>query len=354
MWCTCVPSPDNYRWGVTIGERHGGLAGAPRWLLILGTALVVALAGALGLVRATNAQLDGVARIAGVAPALSPATPGVENYLLVGSDTRETADPNDPDFENIGSADANPGKRSDTLMVLRYGTDDGSVSLMSVPRDLYVRIGTGEKYDRINSAYREGPDTVVRTVVRALNIPIHHYLEVDFQGFKAIVDAIHGVEVCVDRASRDKSTGFYIGRKACKVVDGTQALAYARSRHFEQKYKEGGWKMDPSADIGRTERQRKFVNSLLKSTARYVAEHPLDAANVMREATSAFSADAGLKLVDLARKLRPVADGGTLSFALPVANDMVGNRSVVRLENEAAPLLAFFAGTGPAPAPAGP
>lgn len=330
-------------------DPQSRLAAAPKWMLIVGTALVVALAGALGLVRATKAQMDGVARVPEVVPALSPATPGVENYLLVGSDTRETADPGDPDFENIGSADSNPGKRSDTLMVLRYGTADGSVSLMSVPRDLYVRIGTGEKYDRINSAYRLGPDTVVRTVVRALNIPIHHYMEVDFQGFKAIVDAIHGVEVCVDRASRDKSTGFYIGRRACKVVDGTQALAYARSRHFEQKFKEGGWKMDASADIGRTERQRRFVNSLLKSAARYVAEHPFDAANVMSEATAAFSVDPRLELVDLARKLRPVADGGTLSYALPVANDMVGNRSVVRLVNDAAPLLAFFAGTGPAP-----
>lgn len=318
--------------------------------MILGTALCVALAGAFGLVRATNAQLDGVARIEAVVPALSPATPGVENYLLVGSDSREGADPTDPDYANVGSANSQPGKRSDTLMVLRYDSVSGGIALMSVPRDLWVRIGNGERFERINSAYKLGPDVVVRTVQRALNIPIHHYMEVDFQGFKAIVDAVRGVEICVDRASRDKSTGFYIGRRACKVVNGTQALAYARSRHFEQKYKDEGWKMDATADIGRTARQRAFVTALLKSTARYVAAHPLDAANVMRNATSAFSVDGGLQLIDLARKLRPAADGGAVSWALPVTNDMIGGRSVVRLTNDAAPLLAYFAGTGPAPA----
>ncbi|MFM7262174.1 MAG: LCP family protein, partial [Acidimicrobiales bacterium] len=193
------------------------LSSAPRWMIVAGTAVVVMLAGALGLVRAVNAGMDGVARVEGVSAVLSPPTDGVENYLLVGSDSREGADPSDPDYANVGSADKNPGRRSDTLMVLRRDTRSGSVALMSVPRDLYVRIGSGEKLDRINSAYRSGPDAVVTTVQRALNIPIHHYLEIDFQGFKSIVDAVGGVEVCVDRASRDKSTGFFIGRRACKV-----------------------------------------------------------------------------------------------------------------------------------------
>lgn len=326
------------------------ISGYPRWVLIAGTAVVLSLSGAFGLVRATNSQLNGVARIPAVSPALSPATPGVENYLLVGSDSREGSDPSDPDYANVGGVDTQPGQRSDTLMVLRYDTNDKSVSLMSVPRDLWARIGSGEKFDKINAAYRHGPDTVVRTVQRALNIPIHHYLEVNFQGFKTIVDAIHGVEICVDRASRDKHTGFYIGRKACKTVNGTQALAFARSRHFEQKFREGGWKLDPTADIGRTARQRQFVTSLLKSAAVYVAEHPLDAASVMRKSTSAFSVDEGLQLIDLARKLRPAATGGSVSYALPVSLDMISGMSVVRIGHDAAPLLAYFAGTGPAPA----
>lgn len=323
---------------------------APRWVLIVGAALAVALAGAAGLVRAANARLGAVPRVDEVAPALSPPSPEVVNYLLVGSDSRESADPDDPDYANVGSAETNPGRRSDTLIVLRYGRRDGSVSLLSVPRDLWVRVGSGEKMDRINSAYRHGPATVVTTVVRALNIPVHHYLEIDFRGFKAVVDAIGGVEICVDRASRDLSTGFHIGRRACKVVDGTQALAYARSRHFEQKFGAGDWRMDPSADIGRTERQRKFINSLLRSTLRYLAARPFSVSRVIGEATSAVTVDPGLGLVELGRRLRPVADGGAVSRALPVENDMVDGKSVVRLTSQAPPLLAYFAGTGPAPA----
>ena len=100
----------------------------------------------------------------------------------------------------------------------------------------------------------------------------------------------------------------------------------------------------------RAARQRQFVTSLLKSAAVYVAEHPLDAASVMRKSTSAFSVDEGLQLIDLARKLRPAATGGSVSYALPVSLDMISGMSVVRIAHDAAPLLAYFAGTGPAPA----
>lgn len=119
------------------------MSSAPRWTIVVGTAVVVMLGGALGLVRAVNAGMDGVARVEEVSAVLSPPTDGVENYLLVGSDSREGADPSDPDYANVGSADKNPGRRSDTLMVLRRDTRSGAVALMSVPRDLYVRIGSG-------------------------------------------------------------------------------------------------------------------------------------------------------------------------------------------------------------------
>jgi LCP family protein required for cell wall assembly len=282
-------------------------------------------------------------------PALSPPSDGVENFLLVGSDSRASADPSDKDFATMGTEEANPGMRSDTLILVRYDTKAKQVSMMSIPRDLWVRMSDNDRFAKVNAAYQRGADVLVRTVQRALNVPIHHYIEINFSGFKQIVDAIGGVHVCVPRASRDKATGFHIGRKACKLQSGVEALSYARARHFEEKI-DGVWRLEGTGDVGRGTRQRAFMSMLAKDAAKYLAQHPLDAHNVLKSFGAAVSVDERLDLIDLARKLRPIGDGTAVSYALPVSDGWAGSNFVFRLANEAPPLLAYFAGLGPAPA----
>jgi LCP family protein required for cell wall assembly len=273
----------------------------------------------------------------------------VENFLLVGSDSRASADPADEDFATVGTEEANPGMRSDTLILVRYDTKAKQVSMMSIPRDLWVRMSDNDRFAKVNAAYQRGADVLVRTVQRALNVPIHHYIEINFSGFKQIVDAIGGVHVCVPRASRDKATGFYIGRKACKLQSGVEALSYARARHLEEKI-DGVWRLEGTGDVGRGTRQRAFMSMLAKDAAKYLAQHPLDAHNVLKSFAAAVSVDERLDLIDLARKLRPIGDGTAVSYALPVSDGWAGSNFVFRLANEAPPLLAYFAGLGPAPA----
>jgi LCP family protein required for cell wall assembly len=325
------------------------VTGAPRWMLIVSIALVTSLAGALGIVRATNSQMDQVGRISAVTSVLSPASDGFENYLLVGSDSRESATEGDEDFDVMGTAEASPGQRSDTLIVVHVNTKDSSVSTMSIPRDLSVFIGDSNSKKKINSAYQRGPDVLVRTVQRALDIPIHHYVEVNFAGFKEIVDAIGGVRICVPRASRDTHTGFYIGRKACKLQSGADALRYARARHLEEKI-DGKWKLDPTGDVGRGNRQRAFMSMLAKDVALFLARHPMETNRVLTAFASAVSVDDGLDLIDLGRKLRPMGDGTSRSYALPVDSDMsTGSFTFDVNRDDAQPLLMFFAGLATAP-----
>jgi LCP family protein required for cell wall assembly len=249
----------------------------------------------------------------------------------------------------MGTEEANPGMRSDTLILVRYDTKAKQVSMMSIPRDLWVRMSDNDRFAKVNAAYQRGADVLVRTVQRALNVPIHHYIEINFSGFKQIVDAIGGVHVCVPRASRDKATGFHIGRKACKLQSGVEALSYARARHFEEKI-DGVWRLEGTGDVGRGTRQRAFMSMLAKDAAKYLAQHPLDAHNVLDAFGAAVSVDERLDLIDLARKLRPIGDGTAVSYALPVSDGWAGSNFVFRLANEAPPLLAYFAGLGPAPA----
>jgi polyisoprenyl-teichoic acid--peptidoglycan teichoic acid transferase len=133
-----------------------------RLLLALGLFLSTALLlGAAGLWYA-NSRLDDVETIAlggvltqqGIENAgMGPTT--IENYLMVGSDTREGADPNSPDYGGIGDAEETGGRRSDTIMVLRFDPATNSGSLLSLPRDLLVPIAGTGRQNRIN---REGTD----------------------------------------------------------------------------------------------------------------------------------------------------------------------------------------------------
>lgn len=317
-------------------------------MIISGSAIVLALAGAVGLVRATNRGLDDVERLPAVTQVLSPSTGNVENILLVGSDSRVGSDPNSGDYANIGSESDAPGMRSDSMIIVRRDKTTGSLALLSIPRDLLVHIGDTDSMKKINSAYQHGPDVLVRSVERALNIPVHHYVDIGFPGFKGIVDAIGGVRICVERPSRDKSTGYFSGR-GCKVLDGAKALGFARSRHFEEK-KNGRWVLDGTGDVGRGARQRAFMSALARDAARHLARRPLDTGGVLAAFAAAVRVDERLDLADLARKWRSLADRSTVSYSLPVNSDMMNGVFVFRLSNAAQPVLAFFAGLGPAPA----
>jgi polyisoprenyl-teichoic acid--peptidoglycan teichoic acid transferase len=348
MWCISAQSSTDYRGFVPTDNAVSRVSGVPRWLVGVSIALVMMLAGALGIVRATNSELDKVPRVSVVNAALSPASDGFENYLLVGSDSRAGADVSDGDYASVGDENATPGMRADTLIVIRVDTRDGRVATMSIPRDLRVAMADTGKFGKVNSAYQRGADVLVRTIQGALNIPIHHYVEMDFSGFREIVDAVGGVRICVDHASRDKATGFFLGKRGCKMQNGQQALAYARSRHFEEKI-DGRWQVDGTGDVGRGDRQRYFMSVLVKQAIRYLAEHPMETNSVLSSFSSAVAVNDGLDLLDLGRKLRPLADGAALSVALPVSSDMISGSFVFTLNDESQPILQYFAGLGPLP-----
>lgn len=319
------------------------------WLVAVAIVALLSAAGFMGVARALDDSLADVRREVSLTSVLAEPNDQFVNFLLVGSDSRAGADPNDPDFANVGGEGDVQGRRSDTLIVVNVEKSTGTISLMSVPRDLWVTIGDSENTERINVAYREGAAVVVRTINRALGIPIHHYLEIDFQGFKKLVDAVGGVTVCVEYPTRDRNTGLYI-RPGCKNLDGVDSLAYARSRFFEEKV-DGQWRMDGTSDIGRGKRQRLFTALLMQTAVNRTLSDPFRAGAVMRGATSALLVDERLDMVEFAQLMRPAAAGQLRRFSLDTFGDTVRGNSVLRIAESAGPVLAFYAGSGPAPVP---
>ena len=319
------------------------------WLVAAAIVVLLGAAGFMGVARALDDSLADVPREVSLTSVLAEPNDQFVNFLVVGSDSRAGADPSDPDFANVGGEGDVQGRRSDTLIVVNVEKSTGIISLMSVPRDLWVTIGDSENTERINVAYREGAAVVVRTINRALGIPIHHYLEIDFQGFKQLVDAVGGVTVCVEYPTRDRNTGLYI-RPGCKNLDGVDSLAYARSRFFEEKV-DGQWRMDGTSDIGRGKRQRLFTALLMQTAVNRTLSDPFRAGTVMRGATSALLVDERLDMVEFAQLMRPAAAGQLRRFSLDTFGDTVRGNSVLRIAESAGPVLAFYAGSGPAPVP---
>lgn len=278
---------------------------------------------------------------------LSPGNGTFINYLLVGSDTREGSDPTSPDYGGIGDTAETSGRRSDTIMVMHVDTRDSSVSLVSIPRDLWIDI-PGQGTNRINAAYSFGAPTLVDTVQTSLGIPIHHYIEVNFNSFKAIVSAIAGVELCFEYPTRDINTGLNIPEPGCFTLDAVQSLAYARSRYYEV-FRDGEWDVDGRADLGRIERQQAFVQAAATKAVAHVSANPFRAAGLIGATVQSLLADPTTDIIETASYLRSIASGGVNRFALPVYPEMVGDKAVLKLESSAAELIAFLAGTAPPP-----
>jgi LCP family protein required for cell wall assembly len=311
----------------------------------------LAVAGTTGTLIAAREAIDTVTRVPGVADVLSPSAANVENFLMVGSDSRAGADPNSPDAGGIGTENDVQGSRSDTIMVLRRDKSTGVASLLSIPRDLWVDI-PGRGNSRINAAYNDGPAVLVQTVQQALGLPIHHYVEVDFFGFKDLVDAIDGVEMCFLFPAQDVNTGLFIAEPGCYVLDGVQALAYARSRKYEE-FRDGEWHIDGTADIGRTKRQQLFVTTALNAALAKVKSNPFVAGDVLTSTGSAVRVDDELDVLAAAASLRSAVGKGIETWSLPVRGETIDGAAVLQLADGSDAVLSYFRGEGPAPAPAG-
>jgi len=194
-----------------------------------------------------------------VASVLSPQVGSGTNFLVVGTDSREGINPGDPNADAFIGGGGATGARTDSIMVLRV--DGSQQSLLSIPRDLWVTDPATGQLGRINSTYNAGPANLIQTV-QNLGIPVHHYIEINFVSFGKLVDAVGGIDVTFANPSRDTASGLVIEEAGVHHLDGTQALAYVRSRHFEE-LKDGVWVEDPLSDLGRVARQRAFLSSLL-------------------------------------------------------------------------------------------
>lgn len=268
----------------------------------------------------------------------SPGEPLV--FLVIGSDTRAGLD----SLQNFGES---PGARGDVIMLIKLYPGSSTAQILSIPRDLLVDI-PGKGTNRINAAYGlGGAPLMVKTVRQVTGLPVHHYVEVDFVGFRSLVDEIGGIYIDFPFPARDANSALSV-EAGHQLLDGAQALAYARSRHYEELH-DGAWTPVDADDFGRTARQQRLILAILGSLKK--PSTLTETGAVVGSFASHLSVDSALmesSLIELAFRMRSISGSKIETATLPGFIDTFEGMSIVRMQHpEADNMIAAFAGGEP-------
>lgn len=237
-----------------------------------------------------------------------PAETGGLTFLVIGSDSRGEMSKEDQNALSVGST---PGQRSDAIMLVRLNHERDHVTVIGLPRDLWVDI-PGEGDDKINAAYAYGgPQLAVQTVESVTDVRIDHYVEVDFNGFVDVVDALDGIDVCLPEAINDPKAHLDMAAGTHRV-DGKEALAFSRTRATAR------------GDLDRIDRQQQVLSAMLdRAMSTETLSNPTKLTAFLDSALSSVTVDEGLDtstINDLAYQMRDL-DLGEVTFAqVPIAD----------------------------------
>lgn len=221
--------------------------------------------------------------------------------------------------------------RADTIIVARIDPKQRSAILLSIPRDTYVDI-PGHRKTKINAATAYGGAALaIETVKEFTGLPISHYIEIDFAGFKEIVDALGGVTVYVPERINDPEAAAYV-RSASVIeageqrLDGARALTFVRSRNF------------PTGDLQRIENQQTFLRALLNESFKpaNTLRLPSLANAVAEQVTTDMSVG---ELAGLANQMRGMKDSSLQTVTMPGSSERIGNGSYIVADEEAFAVL---------------
>ncbi len=325
----------------------------PQRLLILFNVLCIlaALTTAVGLtyVKQSVGEIPRIRLGTALQPATSGAAGNPQNYLIVGVDSAAGLAPNDP--VRVQRRDLGGTLRSDTIMVLHIDPKQTTASILSFPRDLWVPIAGTGRNAKINSAIEttdpnQGPKRLIRTIEQDFQIPIDHYLQLDFAGFKGIVRAVGGLPIYFPTPVRDLHLGFSVPTPGCVNLDDAQALNFVRSRHYES-FVNGRWREDPASDLGRISRQQDFIRRVIRRAISKGVRNPGTLTDMVATGVKSITLDESLtigQLTDLGLRFRGFNPSTLKTYSLgeAIVASNHGSATLDLVPSKADPILRLF------------
>ena len=278
------------------------------------------------------------------------------NFFLIGTDSVASL----PEDHRLRQTRSSAQLLTDTLIILRLDTGESSegklgttdVSVVSIPRDLWVPIsGYGGEHQKINSLLTfTGPQTLVQTVRDYFAIPIHHVIQVDFNGFLELFEIIGGLDIYIEFPIKDKKAQLSIEETGCVSLTPEQGLGIVRSRTM-QAYIQGEWReVDSLSELDRMDRQQDFLILALQQAFDSGFRDPGKIRKVIEDVFRGgyLTLDDRMTpedMIDLANRFSGFDANALNRYTLPTFFDWDGPYSILRLyEAEAQIILDVFRG----------
>ena len=260
-----------------------------------------------------------------------------ENYLIVAPDIRE----------------GHNGFNTDTIMVVRIDPSSDRLALTSFPRDLMVTVADTGDTGMINAVYNRtdgtGPQNLINTLQQNYGVTIHHFVEIRFESFRDVVDAVGGVSMYFDAAARDTHSGFYNENLGCVNLDGEQGLEFVRSRYLDVMI-DGEWERDTKSDEHRVLRQQVFIQRAMAKTLADVKSNPLRVQQLVDIGVQNITLDPNLgisDLLDLGEHFKGFDPANFETYPLPTLPWPSDENRLTLDEALAEPMLNVFRGLPP-------
>ncbi|MGJ9421542.1 LCP family protein [Aeromicrobium sp. CF3.5] len=303
---------------MTSPERKPGWRRTPRRRLrrvLMGSGVLVAILGIVAgaAVWKLQGNIDTVTLSDSTVAQKTPE--GAMNVLFIGSDSR------DLDTEEYGSSTTEDDQRSDALMLVHFSADNSRIDAVQIPRDTLVDLKPcaesgkgsfeGGPDTMINEALEGGPACSVSAVEQLSDVRIDHFVQLDFDGFASMVNALGGVDVCIDEPLVDADAKLDLAA-GDQRLDGKDALALARSRKA----------IGDGSDIGRLGHQQAVMSSIIgRARSIEVLSRPDRLFSFLNAVTSSITVDEGISsirsLAGLANRARVVPDKAITFVTMP-------------------------------------
>jgi len=257
---------------------------------------------------------------------------GTENILMIGSTDRCALKVQNPAY-GLCSQGVN-GVNSDVVMILHLNPTDHSVSILSIPRDLFVPNARSDGANKIDAALYQGPDQLIAAVEEDFGIPIQHFVELNFDSFINVVQALGGIKMYFPEPVYDAYSGLNIQTTGCLQLNGTQALQVVRARHVQ--YKGPGvttsdpayWPQEAQSDIARIRRDHEFLRVLASAVKAKGLSNPLTDQQLVSGVVGQLTVDSGFSasdMISLVLGYHNVDVGNAPELTMPVSVDQFGS-----------------------------
>jgi LCP family protein required for cell wall assembly len=257
---------------------------------------------------------------------------GTENILMVGSTDRCALTVQNAAYGLC--SEGVDGVNSDVVMILHLDPNKHSVSILSIPRDLFVPNARTTGANKIDAALYQGPSQLVAAINEDLGIPIQHYVVLNFDSFANVVNALGGVKMYFPEPVYDQYSGLDEMTTGCVSLDGFHALQVVRARHLQ--YKPPGvtspypqdWPAENLSDLARIRRDHEFLRVLASAVAKQGLSNPLTDERLVSGVAPQLEVDrqfSSSDMVNLVLNFHSVNVNAAPQLTLPVEVDQFGS-----------------------------